>query len=475
MDAPAPSTGDRIDGQCRISLTADGLSASLHIVPPQNGGTPVTRDDVLKALAENGIGEGVLDEAVEAAVAAGAVDGVTVARGRLPIDGDDGRIVPVLPEARSRVPRLDKAGHIDYRDLGEIPMVHAGDPLLRREPPTSGIPGRTLLGEVLPAKAGKDVVFAPNLAGTSFPPDDANLLIAAIAGQPVTVRGGMIVEPVYKVDAVSMSSGNIDFDGSVVVRGDVAAGMTIRATGDIEVGGVVEMASLEAGGNIVIKGGALGSLGRQAGGEEATRRCGQCFTAAYVQQARVEAGDSIFIDDMAMQSELMAINHIRVGNRKRGHIVGGSAHATLSITAKVIGAPTRVKTHLEIGVNPLMHKQLLEMAKQRDARENQLLEVGKLLTLAQQHPGRIGADHVARARATAAALSTAIAELREEHNLLMTKIELSQQARVIAEQAIYEGVEVVMGNLRYMLAGEHSACAIGMIQSSLGRITLDDA
>jgi uncharacterized protein (DUF342 family) len=377
-----------------------------------------------------------------------------------------------VPQVRSRTPRVDETGHTDYRDLGEILVVHPGDALMLRHPPTEGTPGLTLRGVKIEARPGKAAMFSAHLPGTAFAPDNPDLLQAAITGQPVVIRGGMMVEPVFSVEAVGTSSGNIDFDGSVAIGGDVTAGMTVRASGDIEVGGVVEMATLEAGGSIVVKGGVMGGLGRK-GADDHRISCGGCFTAAYGQQARIEAGDSIFIDDMAMQCELSAINHVRVGDQRRGHVIGGRVQATLSITAKVIGSPNRVRTYCEIGVNPLMHKQLLEMSKRRDGLETQLLEVSKLLDFGSKNPGKLRPEMLEKARATAAALSADIAALREEQDVLTKKIELSLQSRVNAQQALYEGVEVTMGSQRYRVVGEHGACAVGLGPAGLELINLE--
>lgn len=462
---------ERVDAGLHVALAPDGLAAYLHIVPAQ-GGAGVSREAVLAALAEQGIEQGILHEAIDAALAAGAAQGVVVARGREPVHGRDGWFESKLPAVRSRAPRVDESGHTDYRDMGEILVVHPGDALMLRHPATEGSYGETLRGEAIPAKPGKDIMYAAGLAGTAVAPDNPDLLLAAIAGQPVVVKGGMMVEPLYKVDEVGTASGNIEFDGSVVIRGEVSAGMTVRATGDIEIGGVVESATLEAGGSIVIKGGAIGSLGRKSGTEHYIR-CGGCFTAAFAQQARIEASDSIFIDDVAMQCELVANNHIRVGNQRRGHVIGGSAQATLSITAKVIGSPNRVLTRLEIGVNPALHKQLLEMAKDRDGRENQLLEISKLLDFARKNPGKVRPEMLDKARATAAQLSEGIAQLREEQELLTKKIDLSRQSRVVAEQAIHEGAEVLMGNQRYRVVGEHGPCAVGLGERGLALLPLE--
>lgn len=463
---------ERIDASLSISISADGLEAYLDIVPAE-GGAPITPAAVLSALADNGIGKGIIPEAIDQAIAAGAAKALVIARGLPPKHGRDGLLESLIPEVRSRAPRVDEGGHTDYRDLGEIMVVHAGDNLMRRHPPTEGQPGMTLLGEKIEARSGKEIMFAANLPGTAYASDNPNLLQAAITGQPVVIRGGMMVEPLFKVETVGTASGNINFDGSVVVRGDVSAGMTIRTTGDIEIGGVVEMATLEAGGSITVKGGVMGGIGRKSG-EEHFIRCDGCFNAAYAQQARIDAGDSIFIDDLAMQCELSAINHIRVGNKKRGHIIGGQHQATLSITAKVIGSPNRVKTRCEIGVNPLMHKQLLEMSKKRDGQENQLLEISKLLDFARKNPGKLPADKIDKARATAAALSAEIAALREEQDVLTKKIELSQQSRVNAELGIHEGVEVFMGTHRYRVVGEHGPCAVGLSKGGLELLALEE-
>jgi hypothetical protein len=463
---------EQVDAGMHISVSPDGLAALLHLSAAQ-GGVGATRDAVRAALREMNIEQGILDDAIDAAVAAGSAQGVTIALGRAPINGSDGRFESLVPEVRSRVPRVDESGHTDYRDMGEILVVHPGDKLMLRHPATAGSAGLTLFGETIPPKPGKDTMYSANLAGTTFAPDNPDLLVAAISGQPVVVKGGMIVEPLYKVDEVGIASGNIDFDGSVVIRGEVSAGMTVRATGDIEVGGVVESATLEAGGSIVIKGGAIGSPGRKSSGEHYIR-CGGCFTAAFAQQSSIEAGDSIFIDDVAMQCELTAHNHIRVGNQKRGHIIGGKAQATLSITGRVIGSPNRVATRLEIGVNPSFHKQLLELAKDRDGKENQLLEISKLLDFASKNPGKVRPEMIEKARTTAGVLGEAIAAMREEQEGLTKKIELSQQSRVIAEQAIHEGAEVVMGNQRYRVVGEQGACAIGLTENGLAQMPLED-
>ncbi|WP_415036601.1 DUF342 domain-containing protein [Azonexus sp.] len=449
---------EAVDARIQLELSSDAMEAWLSLMPAE-GGKSVCVETVLDLLAENNVAEGIDMPAIEAALLAGKIERAVIARGKRPVNGADGRLESLIPEVRDRRPRINLDGYTDYRDLGDIFVVRAGDWLMLRHPPGEGEVGRNLLGAITPAIPGKTVMFASTLSGTAFDPENPNLLVAAITGQPVVVPGGMIVEPVYKVAQVSMATGNIEFDGSVVVTGDVCTGMKVRATGDIEVGGVVDMGTLEAGGNIVVKGGVLGALGRKTS-EECAVHCDGNFHAVYAQQAKVSAGDTIFIDDTAIQCELSAVNHVKVGGKKRGNIVGGSVQATYSIAAKVLGSPNRSLTRCYIGVNPNLLQEVQELAKVRDGLETQLLEVSKLLDFAAKNPGRMPPHMIEKARVTAAQLSQQIAEKRAQQEVLQQQLELAQGARVVAEQLLYDGVEVHFGAVRYKVAGEHAGCAV---------------
>jgi uncharacterized protein (DUF342 family) len=328
---------------------------------------------------------------------------------------------------------------------------------MKRIPATPGTAGETVTGAVIPAIAGKEAMFSPNLTGVTPSPDDPNTLAAAITGQPVRTRDGIIVEPTYTVDEVTINTGNIAFDGAVTVKGDVQAGMTIRASGDIEIGGTVEAAILVAGGNIVIKGGAIGARGRKdAEGKEIPSyiQCTGSFTATYVQQATVDAGDSIFIDDVAMQSTLTAANQIIVGHKQRGHIIGGQTQATLLVKAKVVGSAAHIATRIDIGLDPKLRAQQHRLALHRNQIEEQLAQVVKLLDLAERMPERVPPETAKRGRITRESLLRTLARLDEEEALLREQLRLSQNAKLVVEQAVFEGLEVHCGNLHYATTGD---------------------
>lgn len=449
-----------IDASFVVTISPDQLEVTLTIQPPE-GGAPVRKDAVLADLVAKGVQFGLQHEAIADAVARGSADRLTIARGMSAVDGVNGRLESLIPNHRSRAPKVDVSGHTDYRDLGEIRTVHAGDYLMRRHRPTPGTQGMTVRGEAILPKPGKETPFAPNLKGVEIAADDPDLLIAAVSGQPVEVKNGMMVEPTYSLVDVDMTTGNIEFDGSVIVKGDVKAGMRVKATGDIAIGGMAEPSILEAGGDIAIKGGAIGTLGKSEGGD-CHIRCGGSFSASYVQQVKIDAGDSVFVDDMAMQSHITAANHVKVGNRKRGHITGGHIQATLSVSAKVIGSTSRTTTRIEIGVDPSTHKILLAVAQRRDLAENKMLEASKRLAFATKNPGKVRPEMIEHENAHYEQYSQEIAELRALGEQLSKKINLSLDAHVVAEQQIFEGVEVVLGKRAYRVRGENGPSIVGL-------------
>lgn len=56
-----------------------------------------------------------------------------------------------------------------------------------------------------------------------------------------------MVEPILRVAEVNMATGNIHYDGTVQVDGEVQHGMLVQASGDIIVSGTVDGGVLEAG------------------------------------------------------------------------------------------------------------------------------------------------------------------------------------------------------------------------------------
>jgi uncharacterized protein len=439
--------GERRDAGLALHVSDDFMSATVSITPAC-GGRKITREDIHKELADRGVTCGILEEEIDAAVAAGHVTRHEVAAGEPPIPGEDSQFVSLIPEAKEMIPQFSDDDTADYRNLGDIFSVSLGDPLLRRTPPTQGVPGRNLLGVELPAGDGCDIPFADNLSGVAYELHDCDLLIAACAGIPVAVPRGMVVEPVFKLKRVDLSTGNLHIKGSVEIAGDVSEGMEVTATEGITVGGIVEAARLEAGGDIEVKGGVIGhgklSLGKTQ--DTAQLKAGGRVIVQFAENALIAAAE-IIVRELAMQSELTSGSSITVGDKggRKGHIIGGLCRAANLVHAIVVGSHAGVPTIVEVGVDPSINQKLGFVKETLEEKGGRLEELTKTLAYVKENPGSMEPGLLQLKERVYAKLQGEVAELTGEKKRLQKRMEINSLARVEVERDAFLGVQVRIG------------------------------
>ena len=255
-DAFEQAIAERRDGRFSLDISADALFVWVNFVPAY-GGQAVTPDDIFMALGEAGITYGIEQAAIEAVCQENLSERVIAASGVAAKNGENTCFELLVADTRDRVPQVDKRGLINFRELGAIPLVVADQALMRRIPPTNGVAGHNVRGELLEPQPGRNEAFLEHLVGAYVDQDDPNLLRAAFNGLPVRRGNGVTVEQLLRVRHVNMVSGNITFDGTVYVEGEVLPGMKVHATGDIIVTGVVDGGELDAGGDIRVSGGII--------------------------------------------------------------------------------------------------------------------------------------------------------------------------------------------------------------------------
>jgi uncharacterized protein len=443
---------ERRDGRFSLEIPADAMSAWLNFVPPC-GGKAVAPDEIVAALAEAGVIFGVDAAAVNEVCRSVLPARVVVAEGVAPIQGDDVRFELLVADTRDRVPQVDENGLVDFRELGAIPLVVAEQPLMRRIPPTSGVPGRTVRGATIDPLPGRNEAFAENLVGAYVANDDANLLRAVFNGQPVRCGNGVMVEQVLHVRGVSIASGNISFDGTVHVDGEVLPGMKVQATGDIIVTGVVDGGELDAGGDVRVAGGIIA---------QATVRAGGSVTARFAENAHIFAGTAIAIDDTALQSELQALNQIVVGLKatQRGRLAGGSARAMLLVQAPVLGGATGGVTGIQLGVNPVLEAKYQDLLQRIEKQKADEANLEKLIKHLSAHGDQGGL--LERAKASWQQAVQAWAGLLPEKAALEGELALTAGARLEVGVSVAGAVDLGFGKKALRVRRSYDAGTFSM-------------
>jgi len=333
---------NKTDETVTVNVSKSKKEAYLKFNPPVGNGGIMSLQDIRDAIAKAGVVYGVKEDVIEGfGKGKNYKDSYLIASGDDPFDGEDGSLFYHFETgALSPKPKINEDGTVDYHQLGIIKKCDLGDELITAVAPKAGQDGKNVLGEAIPAKDGKEGAFFPKGRNTVVS-DDGMLLYAGVSGQIMMEGGKVAVSPVIEVKGdVDNSTGDIDFNGSVIIRGNVLSGFSVRAAGDIEVMGVVEGAYLKSEKNIILYSGVRG-------GEKAIISSDGNITAKFFEGSNVTANGSISADSI-MHSNVKCGGALTLTGRK-GLLVGGSCQVFDSIEAKNIGSHMATVTVVEIG------------------------------------------------------------------------------------------------------------------------------
>jgi len=439
------------DAEARIEISKDYMSVFLHMTPAF-GGKKKEKKDIFQMLVANKIINGVLEDSVEDAIKRGRAEYKLIARGTPVSHGEDSRFESLLPEIKSRAPAIREDGLVDFRDLGKVMVVDENAQLMRRIPATPGSHGHDVFGNKIEATPGEDIFFSGNLEGARTEANDPNLLIALHKGQPVIVENGVIVEKVITYEVVNLAVGNIEFDGSVIVTGDVSPGMKISVTGDIVVEGFVEAASLIAKGDIrvgnsVIGHGDIHDQNGELKKDITTIKSGGSFSAKYVENVKIDAGDSIMIKEQSLRCDLTAKNEIVIGGKgsQTGHLIGGHIHSGILIRANVYGSPAGARTYLEISADEKLHKKIETI--NYSIQEIQIEQQRKMAYLVTQKPESpmFNPERYKQTKIELRKLERRLSAFTSEKDSLKKEIKRIENGKIVTDNIIHAGTSIQIG------------------------------
>jgi uncharacterized protein len=375
-----------VDGSIAARISPDKLSATFLLKPARGLGRPPSTADVRDLLIKNKIRFGIQVDAIREGLEAcsqGRSAEVTIAVGQAPVPGSPGEIEYFFNRDFQGPTTLTPGpdGKINYRDIKWVPNV-AKDQLLARVKPTlPGVDGKDVFGDPIRALQPPTVylVAGPNVRAEK----DGTEFLAEINGR-VQLHGSLLaVLNVYVVNSdVDYRSGNVRFEGNVLVTGAVRKGFEVEATGDVVVLQNAEPCRIKAGRDIFIHGGVLGG-----GKGEYRIEAGRDITAGYAENAWLEAQGDICIEDFALQSFLYSGGRILL-NKKRGSLIGGEAVAANGLEARSLGSHTGVRTLVAAGVDFVVKRNLQQLTNHHLDLQEAALKVDRMLKSLLELSGR---------------------------------------------------------------------------------------
>lgn len=360
-----PPPEDR-DASWEIRVSDDRLGVYLDMYPSTGNGTPPDAVKICGELAAMGVRDVDRDRVMALATLCGegfpaSGEDSIIARGippQAPVPGEIEFLV--LMERAKRAEDDDTA--IDWKNLWITPSVHEGDVIARIHPPKEGTDGVDVFGNPLPAAShsfyniryGEGVTVEENGDGT------AEVVSARIVGQPIFRDNVLDVLPLLVINGdVDITTGNIDFTGSVLVKGSVLEGFSVRAERDVTVQEWVYNSRIHAGGSCIVRGGITG--------EGAFISSGEDIRIGVIEHAAVSASRKVEVFGYALSATLEAGESVYVQGRNRRGIVSGRCVAGNSIEAISAGSPMETPTMLEVGRDPFRMRVIQELEQKKEA------------------------------------------------------------------------------------------------------------
>lgn len=436
-----------VDEKGIVEITKDRMFGVLSFTPSKNGGKELTLEEVNEKIRKAGIVHGVDEDLVKDIVSDKKYNHkYIIAKGTPPQNGEDGEIEYFFDtnscKDNSVRPKQNDDGSVDFKTLDLIRTVEKDQKLVQITPPTLGEPGQNVLGKAIRQTRGKNVKLPKGKNVYSSP--DKETLFASIEGQLIYEMNWINISETYVVEEnAGIATGDIDFMGNVLVKGNVESGFTIKAGGNIEVLGFVEGATIIAGNNIVLRHGIQGmDKGKLvAGGNIVTK---------FIQNSVVEAKGSLHTE--AILHSQVAVEDSVVVENKKGLIVGGSVQATNLIMAKTIGSPMSTVTNVQISMSLSLHQRYKEVQTILEQKRKQLSQVDKNIRFIHEKIGKgekISKDRLAQAKQMLTLqkqLQTDVKDLQEEYEKLNASLHGYKEGAIKVSDIMYPGVKITMGS-----------------------------
>lgn len=365
-----PWAGSYIDEEIGIFVSSDKMLVFCRFYPPSNEGKMLTKQDFIDEINKNKISSGIIKENLQTLmVKRSYCKDYVIAKGTPPVQGKNGEIEYFFKTQMNTKPKNNDDGTVNYRDLEVISPVKKGQLLARLIKEIQGKPGKNVLGQSIPAAQVKPqkLLFANNITMS----EDKTEIYAAVAGHASLVEGKVFVSNIYEVPAdVDNTTGNISYEGCVLIKGNIKAGFTVEAEGDIIVEGVIEGANVKSEANIVVKHGIRGmGKGRiEARGNVRTKN---------IENAYVSAGENVETGAI-LHSTVSAADGVKIQG-KRGFATGGLIRAGKVIDATTIGSEMGALTKIEVGVDPQLKERYSFLKKENAEAEKEIQQIQPIL------------------------------------------------------------------------------------------------
>ncbi len=435
----------------KVEIMNERMLVKGRFYPPTNGGNLMSKEDIISAMVRTGVKYGVDEENISRFLMDRRYcTDYILAKALAPVQGHDAEITYHFNTDLTLKPKTNEDGSVDFHQLDMISHCKQGDLLATLSPVDYGKPGIDVCGNVIrPNKVNNRVLRHGNKITLS---EDGLRLYSDVDGHVTLTDGRVFVSDTYEIAAdVDTSTGDIIYEGNVVVKGNVITGFSIRAKGDIEVYGVVEGAYIEAGGQIILRRGMQGM-------NKGILKANSNIVTKFIENAEVIAGGYVTTESI-LHSRISAKGDIIVGGR-RGFVTGGEIRSGSLISVKTAGSHMGTNTLLEVGIDPRILEEFRELEKKisvLQAEKEKIIQTIALIRKKIQAGGSLPFDKMENLKLITKnniILETQLQELRKRYEELRVDMDGNINGMIKVQDVVYPGTKIVISNVIYFVREE---------------------
>ncbi len=390
MNTPTPESQISpvsIDSAITIVVSQDKLSAIITVRPYNLKGETLSKEKLWSVIEDWGIHrDRVLNDEIrkilnllEGAAQKGDFTPIKteIAKGVAPVPGENGWVRFYHPMSK-RVKLLED-GRADFRNIDCYINVKVGEKLATKFEGIPGVPGFDVFGNIIPAPSIKKpkLVVGNHIEERNVLEEGKNLqeYFATSNGVIFATEVSITVSPELQIAGnVGLSTGNIQFDGNVIVRGDVEPGSIVECTGSLIVYGNLESNQIKVGQDLIVHGGIKGS-----GGTEIILVTGQIQTK-FIENAYLETEGDIIVEGAILNSTIDTLGSI-ILNGQNGNLVSSKIRTNEGISAVSLGSGAELNVIVELGFHFKNDRSFQEISRKIQMGEK---EMEKILPKIQQ-------------------------------------------------------------------------------------------
>ena len=366
------------DGTMAVSFSKNDLDIHADFIPAAPNGQMLDMDAVKIILGKLNVVHGIRWETITEALneqseSRRIVKNVLVAKGDRPVSEitEYYKINPLL-EKKER--KYGKEELIDHREHSPFVIVKKGQVLANLIPRKQGSSGVNVHGMELPY----ETIHREGISGGENTQTNEKNIISDIHGQLIVNKKIISVQPNLVIKgAVDYRTGNIIFPGDVSIEGPVSDGFKIIAGGSLSIKQTLDLTHAFAKDDIQVMGGIIGKGAAiiKSGGDIRTK---------FIENCRVAARKSIFVDSEIINSSIYALNTVEMGDK--GTILGGDIYAVNGLRAGSVGKETGRATRIHCGIDFVVQQEKEKCNNQLMMLAAKLSEIRRLLEISANDP-----------------------------------------------------------------------------------------